>query len=324
MDPTVAAPTLGGLGGLPPPGVDEVVTTGYAGDRSASRCRRPRRATSASAPWARRTTRPCRRARQAWAACRWGRPRRGMQPPPSAFGPTSLSEAVSHRLDARGPCARSPSSRRPRPTPSRSASSRPARPSQPQRLRAPRGQQRAAPRHASAAYGQPGGAYGGAAAGQLDQNALSAAGAPQEQATSILGDELASRAPACATRRRLRRQGSGSARPVGRRWPLLRRPARRPAAGLGGRSAAAALTPPMHGQPPAPAATARRSSPSAPRASSSTTPAGTTTSTMRRRRRRSPSTRTRRSLPNMRTSIRRLWRPTEPCRRSSPPKFFWS
>ena len=31
MDPTVAAPTLGGLGGLPPPGVDEVVTTGYAG-----------------------------------------------------------------------------------------------------------------------------------------------------------------------------------------------------------------------------------------------------------------------------------------------------
>ena len=30
MDP-VAAPTLGGLGGLPPPGVDEVVTTGYAG-----------------------------------------------------------------------------------------------------------------------------------------------------------------------------------------------------------------------------------------------------------------------------------------------------
>ena len=31
MDPTVTAPTLGGLGGLPPPGVDEVVTTGYAG-----------------------------------------------------------------------------------------------------------------------------------------------------------------------------------------------------------------------------------------------------------------------------------------------------
>ena len=30
MDP-VAAPTLGGLGGLAPPGVDEVVTTGYAG-----------------------------------------------------------------------------------------------------------------------------------------------------------------------------------------------------------------------------------------------------------------------------------------------------
>ena len=29
MDPV--APTLGGLGGLPPPGVDEVVTTGYAG-----------------------------------------------------------------------------------------------------------------------------------------------------------------------------------------------------------------------------------------------------------------------------------------------------
>ena len=31
MDPTVTAPTLGGLGGLPPPGVNEVVTTGYAG-----------------------------------------------------------------------------------------------------------------------------------------------------------------------------------------------------------------------------------------------------------------------------------------------------
>ena len=43
-------------------------------------------------------------------------------------------------------------------------------------------------------YGQPGGAYGGgAAAGQLDQNALSALQElPQEQATSIL-DELASK-----------------------------------------------------------------------------------------------------------------------------------
>ena len=194
MDPTVAAPTLGGLGGLPPPGVDEVVTTGYAGGPLGVALPPPASSDIGLGALGPPNDPPVPPGAASLGGLPLGAAAPGMQPPPSAFGPTSLSEAVSHRLDAgalralaeletaeadaiaqrleqAGATVRNPSAYVHRAV-----------------NNARRRGTQAPP------YGQPGGAYGGgAAAGQLDQNALSALQElPQEQATSIL-DELASK-----------------------------------------------------------------------------------------------------------------------------------
>ena len=194
MDPTVTAPTLGGLGGLPPPGVDEVVTTGYAGGPLGVALPPPASSDIGLGALGPPNDPPVPPGAASLGGLPLGAAAPGMQPPPSAFGPTSLSEAVSHRLDAgalralaeletaeadaiaqrleqAGATVRNPSAYVHRAV-----------------NNARRRGTQAPP------YGQPGGAYGGgAAAGQLDQNALSALQElPQEQATSIL-DELASK-----------------------------------------------------------------------------------------------------------------------------------
>ncbi len=251
MDPTVAAPTLGGLGGLPPPGVDEVVTTGYAGGPLGVALPPPASSDIGLGALGPPNDPPVPPGAASLGGLPLGAAAPGMQPPPSAFGPTSLSEAVSHRLDAgalralaeletaeadaiaqrleqAGATVRNPSAYVHRAV-----------------NNARRRGTQAPP------YGQPGGAYGGgAAAGQLDQNALSALQElPQEQATSIL-DELASkgagvRNPSAYVVKAVgnaRRQLEGGGRFYGGG------PRGGPPRGYGGGYG----RPPMHGQPPAP------------------------------------------------------------------------
>ncbi len=248
MDPTVAAPTLGGLGGLPPPGVDEVVTTGYAGGPLGVALPPPASSDIGLGALGPPNDPPVPPGAASLGGLPLGAAAPGMQPPPSAFGPTSLSEAVSHRLDAgalralaeletaeadaiaqrleqAGATVRNPSAYVHRAV-----------------NNARRRGTQAPP------YGQPGGAYGGgAAAGQLDQNALSALQElPQEQATSIL-DELASkgagvRNPSAYVVKAVgnaRRQLEGGGRFYGGGPP-------------GGPPRGYGFRPPMHGQPPAP------------------------------------------------------------------------
>ena len=100
MDPTVAAPTLGGLGGLPPPGVDEVVTTGYAGGPLGVALPPPASSDIGLGALGPPNDPPVPPGAASLGGLPLGAAAPGMQPPPSAFGPTSLSEAVSHRLDA--------------------------------------------------------------------------------------------------------------------------------------------------------------------------------------------------------------------------------
>ncbi|CAH0375315.1 unnamed protein product [Pelagomonas calceolata] len=252
MDPTVAAPTLGGLGGLPPPGVDEVVTTGYAGGPLGVALPPPASSDIGLGALGPPNDPPVPPGAASLGGLPLGAAAPGMQPPPSAFGPTSLSEAVSHRLDAgalralaeletaeadaiaqrleqAGATVRNPSAYVHRAV-----------------NNARRRGTQAPP------YGQPGGAYGGgAAAGQLDQNALSALQElPQEQATSIL-DELASkgagvRNPSAYVVKAVgnaRRQLEGGGRFYGGGPPGG------PPRGYGGGGYG---RPPMHGQPPAP------------------------------------------------------------------------
>ena len=255
MDP-VAAPTLGGLGGLPPPGVDEVVTTGYAGGPLGVALPPPASSDIGLGALGPPNDPPVPPGAASLGGLPLGAAAPGMQPPPSAFGPTSLSEAVSHRLDAgalralaeletaeadaiaqrleqAGATVRNPSAYVHRAV-----------------NNARRRGTQAPP------YGQPGGAYGGgAAAGQLDQNALSALQElPQEQATSIL-DELASkgagvRNPSAYVVKAVgnaRRQLEGGGRFYGGGPP------RRAAAGLRRR-----LRPPADARPAAGAARLRR------------------------------------------------------------------
>ena len=99
MDP-VAAPTLGGLGGLPPPGVDEVVTTGYAGGPLGVALPPPASSDIGLGALGPPNDPPVPPGAASLGGLPLGAAAPGMQPPPSAFGPTSLSEAVSHRLDA--------------------------------------------------------------------------------------------------------------------------------------------------------------------------------------------------------------------------------
>ena len=99
MDP-VAAPTLGGLGGLAPPGVDEVVTTGYAGGPLGVALPPPASSDIGLGALGPPNDPPVPPGAASLGGLPLGAAAPGMQPPPSAFGPTSLSEAVSHRLDA--------------------------------------------------------------------------------------------------------------------------------------------------------------------------------------------------------------------------------
>ena len=250
MDP-VAAPTLGGLGGLPPPGVDEVVTTGHAGGPLGVALPPPASSDIGLGALGPPNDPPVPPGAASLGGLPLGAAAPGMQPPPSAFGPTSLSEAVSHRLDAgalralaeletaeadaiaqrleqAGATVRNPSAYVHARSTTRGAAARKRRPTA-----SPGARMAAAPRR-----------------GQLDQNALSALQElPQEQATSIL-DELASkgagvRNPSAYVVKAVgnaRRQLEGGGRFYGGGPPGG------PPRGYGGGYG----RPPMHGQPPAP------------------------------------------------------------------------
>ena len=181
---------------------------------------------------------PCRRARQASASVA-GCGRAGMQPPPSAFGPTSLSEAVSHR-STRGP-ARARRAETPRPTPSRSRAGRRDRATRrptctarsTTRGAAARARARRSARRTAAARPRP-------APPERPERAAGAAPGAARSSTSSRP-----RAPACATRAPTSPRPAGNARRQLKARRFYGRPARRPA-GLrrGGRPPADARPPP--------------------------------------------------------------------------------